>query len=372
MTPKPFPRKPAHLQSPDSFRSREVAPGRAERKNAKKSTLHPSRREAWSFQPVGVLCALGSLTSGVGCKRIPDDEQGCGQGQRMPKLIWVPLCTPCACRFLLGGGSRWTPFKLITLCSGEQSGNRRRPRGNPRARTHTHTHCSASTMLLSLLPAGGRPAPGTAFAGSPPSQKLPGSSAQEAGSSRGWRLARRREGRREGAAEEGPRGRSALQLSVGARRRWSQAGAAPRVCCPASPARGGRIPQLLLRDRSPGRCREQGADFLPVGPQQASRSSSRHSCALGTYFAGRHDSAELVLLLRDPLGQVPLLLPPAPAPLPSQPGNASSGPFQPSSRLPLSLLSLMDYLSLSGTHHRGLVSLALMTVGNPGGVPSPC
>lgn len=191
-------------------------------------------------------------------------------------------------------------------------------------------------MLLSLLPAGGRPAPGTASAGSPLLQKLPGSSAQEAGSSRGWRLARRRGRRREGAAEEGPRGGSALHLPEGARRRWSQAGAAPRVRCPAPPARGGRIPQLLLGDRSPGRCREQGTDFLPLGPQQASRSFSRHPCALGTYFPGQHDSTELVLLLRDPLGQVPLLLPPAPAPLPSQPGNASPGSFQPSSRLLLS------------------------------------
>lgn len=199
----------------------------------------------------------------------------------MLKLIWVPMCTPCACSFLLGGGSWWTPFKLITLCSGEQSGNRRRPKGNPRAHTHTHTHCSASTMLLSLLPAGGRLAPGTAFAGSPPPQKLPGSSAQEAGSSRGWRLARRRGGRREGAAEEGPLGRSALQLPEGAGRRWSQAGAAQRVRCPAPPARGGRIPQLLLRDRSPRRCGEQGADFLPLGPQQASRSCSRHPCRPG-------------------------------------------------------------------------------------------
>lgn len=237
--------------------------------------------------------------------------------------------------------------------------------------THSHTHCSASTMLLSLLPAGGRPAPGTASAGSPPPQKLPGSSAREAGG-RGWRLARRCGGRREGAAEEGPRGGSALQLLKGARRRWSQPGAAPRVLCPAPPARGGRIPQLLLPDRSPGRCREQGADFLPLGSQQAFPSSSRHPCALGTHFPGQHDSAELVLFLRDPLGQVPLLLPPAPAPLPSQPGNASPGPFQPSSRLLLSPLSLIDYLSLLGTHHCGFVSLALMTVGNPGGVPSPC
>lgn len=232
-------------------------------------------------------------------------------------------------------------------------------------------------MLLSLLPAGGRPAPGTASAGSPLPQKLPGSSAQEAGSSRSWRLARRRGERREGAAEEAPApppgGGSALHLPEGARRRWSQAGAAPRVRCPAPPARGGRIPQLLLGDRSPGRCRELGADFLPLGPQQASRSFSRHPCALGTYFPRQHDSAELVLLLLDPLGQVPLLLPPAPAPLPSQPGNASPAPFQPSDDSPPPPpLSLMDYLSLSGTHHCGLVSLALMTVGNPGGVPSPC
>lgn len=237
--------------------------------------------------------------------------------------------------------------------------------------THSHTHCSASTMLLSLLPAGGRPAPGTASAGSPPPQKLPGCSAQEAGGS-GWRLARRRGGRREGAAEEGPRGGSALQLPEGARRRWSQVGAGPRVRCSAPPARGGRIPQPFLRDGSLGRCREQGADFLPLDSQQAFPSSSRHRCALGTHFPGQHDSAELVLFLHDPLGQVPLLLPPAPAPLPSQPGNASPGPFQPSCQLLLSPLSLMDYLSLSGTHQCGLVSLALMTVGNPVGVPSPC
>lgn len=274
----------------------------------------------------------------------------------------------------MGGGNQWPPFKLITLCSGEQSGNRREAwRESTLTRTHSHTHCSASTMLLSLLPAGGRPAPGTASAGSLPPKKLPGCRAGEAGG-RGWRLARRRaERERRGSP---PRVVAPCSCPKGVR--GDGARLAPRRGSAAGllPLEGAGYPSCFSGTEAPGDARRRRAlIFCSSTPNRHCWSSSRHPRAptfRGTHFPRQHDSAELVLFLRDPLGQVPLLLPPAPAPLPSPPGNAKPGPFQPSSRLLLSPLNLMDYLSLSEIHHCGLVSLTSHQCRESWGVPSPC
>lgn len=341
----------------------------------KRSALHPRRREAWSFQPVGVLCTLGAIASGVGWKGIPTMSRGVAR-IRESVLSWcLPCMMPCACRFLLGGGNQWPPFKLITLCSGEQSGNRRKAwRESTLTHTHSHTHCSASTMLLSLLPAGGRPAPGTASAGSLPPQKLPGCRAGEAGG-RDWRLARRRAGRRERAPRKSPRVEAPCSCPKGVR--GDGARLAPRRGSAAGllPLEGAGYSSCFSGTEAPGDARRRALVFCPSIPNRHRWFSSCHPRAPifpATHFPRQHDSAELVLFLRDPLGQVPLLLPPAPAPLPSQPGNAKPGPFQPSSGLLLSPLNLMDYLSLSEIHHCSLVSLTSHQCRESWGVPSSC
>lgn len=141
------------------------------------------------------------------------------------------------------------------------------------------------------------------------------------------------------------------------------------------PLEGAGYPSCFSGTEAPGDARCRALVFCPSIPNRHRWSSSCHPRATtfpGTHFPRQHDSAELVLFLRDPLGQVPLLLPPAPAPLPSPPGNAKPGPFQPSSQVLLSPLNLMDYLSLSEIHHCGLVSLTSHQCRESWGVPSPC
>lgn len=184
------------------------------------------------------------------------------------------------------------------------------------------------------LLAGGLLAPGTASARSGPASpapprrppKLPGARARppaRPGSRRsGCHAACRREerGSRRTKSQRGEEPSSGPRLQQGLSGRWSPFGAAP----PASrgpdtragpeglglpdtpPGPGSRLPPLPTPTQRPER--------LVLAPDPCARQRRPPW--------GHHDSAELVLLLRDPMGQVLLHLPAAPALLPPQPGKS--------------------------------------------------
>lgn len=221
----------------------------------------------------------------------------CGQGQRLEVGLdsWSRLCTESprarlaqGCVYL-GHGSRRPPFKLITLCPGEQYGNWS---GLWRESTLTHTR----RLTPSLQPgaqccrrrpgsrgcrsflAGGRPAPGAASAESPPAspvrlpepQKLPGCR-HPPRSAPGKQEAEAvtPPGEEKDAEKESQRVQAPCRPHpVGVPRRWSPVRAAPRASRPAPPARGGRTPAAPpgLRLRETGDRVGQGAR-LPTPPQ---------------------------------------------------------------------------------------------------------
>lgn len=190
---------------------------------------------------------------------------------------------------------------------------------------------SASQRRCAFL-AGGRRAPGTASAGSRPASparpreppKLPGClrpppSPPEKQAGRG-RLA---EGRREGAAGGSPRGWKRPAAAGASRRGFRGDGA---TSGPLLPLEGAGHSRGSCGAQVPG---DPGAGLSPSSsphpnsaPRAAGPRAQTLSPARGAHPRGHHDSAELVLLLRDPMGQVPLLLPPAPALLPPQPGKS--------------------------------------------------
>lgn len=53
----------------------------------------------------------------------PGSGVGGELGQVVQVVFSVPMCTPQIEDVSACAGSRWPPFKLITLCSGEQYGN---------------------------------------------------------------------------------------------------------------------------------------------------------------------------------------------------------------------------------------------------------
>lgn len=78
-------------------------------------------------------------------------ELGCGQGQRLLSWnspVWEVFSRACQAHgcFCFNQGSWRPPFKLITLCSGEQYGNWsevwREIRTHRHTHAHSHTHCS--------------------------------------------------------------------------------------------------------------------------------------------------------------------------------------------------------------------------------------
>ena len=78
-------------------------------------------------------------------------EFGCGQGQRLLSWnspVWEVFSRACQAHgcFCFNQGSWRPPFKLITLCSGEQYGNWsevwREIRAHRHTHAHSHTHCS--------------------------------------------------------------------------------------------------------------------------------------------------------------------------------------------------------------------------------------
>lgn len=135
------------------------------------------------------------------------------------------------------------------------------------------------------------------------------------------------EGRREGAAEEVPE-------SGGASRRGFRGdGGVSGQRCGASavllPLEGAGHSGCSCGAEDPG---HPGARLLPSSTPPSPFPTPRLEQPVlprlshrGAHPGGQYDSTELVLLLRDPMGQVPLL-PPAPALLPPQPGKPSATP----------------------------------------------
>lgn len=183
---------------------------------------------------------------------------------------WSRLCPvspwafPALGGFCRGGGSRRPPFKLITLCSGEQYGNWSEI-WRESTHAHSHTHCSvehnaaaarAPTAAARSFPQADARRLAPPLPGPHCAQKFPGCCAlsssrpgKQAG--RGWRPARSR-----GREQKGSRRRKSPRVEAhclrpcpqrGATRRWSQVRTAPRDCRPAFPARGCRTLGVLLR-----------------------------------------------------------------------------------------------------------------------------
>ena len=230
------------------------------------------------FQLMGApLDAQSSFPPVAVWRGIQAAELGCGQGQRLLSWnspVWEVFSRACQAHgcFCFNQGSWRPPFKLITLCSGEQCGNWsevwREIRTHRHTHAHSHTHCSlehnaaataaqacaaaaapspqvdtgclAPPLLCPLsLACGPLPEPPTKLLCPPPSP--PG---RPAGGGR------QAEGRREAAAGGVPQGGSAPQpprLPSGLPGRWTYVGAAPRGPHRAPPARGTGTPGLLLR-----------------------------------------------------------------------------------------------------------------------------
>lgn len=104
------------------------------------------------FQLVGApLDAQSSFPPVVVWGGIQAAELGCGQGQRLLSWnspVWEVFSRACQAHgcFCFNQGSWRPPFKLITLCSGEQYGNWsevwREIRTHRHTHAHSHTHCS--------------------------------------------------------------------------------------------------------------------------------------------------------------------------------------------------------------------------------------
>lgn len=262
---------------------------------------------------------------------------------------WPRLCSvsPCACPthgcVCFSHGSRWPPFKLITLCSGEQYGNWREV-WRESAHTHTHTltrslqleHNAAATAALAPTAAApcsqvaarrlAPPLPGPyppLPRGSPSLRSCRGACARppaRRGNSQAEAVTPRG-GERE-KPEEVPEGGSALQRPA------PPAGGFRGDGATSGPRRGVPAALLPLEGAGHSRCscgetRGQGS-LLPLHPPNSAPGAVGPR-GRGAHSWGQHDAAELVLLLRDPMGQVPLL-PPAPALLSPQPGNESASP----------------------------------------------
>lgn len=217
-------------------------------------------------------------------------EVGSELGQLAPGGVQRPHVHPWVHGdFGSSRGSQWLPFKLITLCSGEQYGNWKEV-WRESTHAHTHAHCSGSTMQrrpplprLALLRLPRRWTPGAAPALSrPASAPLPAPPKFQGclcpprsapGKQAGRRPSRSRGGEDRGSSGGSPGGWK--RLPQGFPGRWRRVGVARLGPHHAPPplGRGVQTLGLLPPGRGSGTSRGRALVYLLAHPPRTPQSA---------------------------------------------------------------------------------------------------